>query len=177
LREFDDDTKKMLVEVFPLFWQGGITSLFPLVFQNPTISSSFTAAVIKGLARMCQKNAGKFHAFIQTVGAIKMLVPLWDHSMSPLDRELRADQQPRVFLNHHVFQFGLLITYGRRKYPKPRVNPEDLHGHRILPAVRSPESSSPGFIPDYKEYSMWVRDVLLPYYSFAVGEVTQKGRI
>jgi hypothetical protein len=172
----DDKKKRILVDVFPVFWQGGIEHLFPLFFQNPAVSSLFNRTVVKHLARMSAANPDKFIVFVRKVGAIPLILRTWVKSMSPLDREMRDALSPKLILNPQVLQFTQLITYGRAKWPRPRRPPDDPYGPLLPPEQVLPLWWDKSHIPHYKDYSMWVRDVLFPFYTFMVRELSERMR-
>jgi hypothetical protein len=170
----DERKKRLLIDVFPVFWQGGIEYLFPIFFQNPAVSSLFNRIVVKHLARLSTANPGKFIAFLSRVNAVQLILRTWGAAMSPLSRERCYRPESTLIFNPQVFQLAQLITYGGAKWPKPQRSPDDPYGKPLPPKQVFPQPVDEPYIPDYKEYSVWVRDVLVPLYTLMVSELKQR---
>jgi hypothetical protein len=172
----DDRKMRLLIDVFPVFWKGGIKLLFPIFFQNPAVSSLFNRTVLKHLARLLVADPGKFVTFLSSLGAAELIVTKWPPSMSPLNRETRDRPDPTLLFNPQVLQLAQLITFGGTKWPRPYRPPDDPHEPARPPRQAVPEPPGDKFISEYEKYSEWARDVLFPFYTVMVREFEERMR-
>jgi hypothetical protein len=94
----------MLIDAFPLFWQGGIDYMYPLLFRPVPIKSEFNQAIV---ARICQFRESRFLRYVH------------DHKI--LQEIEKMEPQPkRPDLNPHVFTLAKFIATGKYGKAPPK---------------------------------------------------------
>jgi hypothetical protein len=97
-------TERMLIDAFPVLWQGGIDCMYPLFFRKNPVSSPFNQAMLLRLTRFSR---------------VRLLVFLHDHQI--FDRiaavtDSKSDASPS--LNPHLNAFAGYWATGKKKKAK-----------------------------------------------------------
>jgi hypothetical protein len=140
-----DAEQRMLVEAFPVLWQGGIDHMFPLFFAGPPVSGEFNRALLQAVT-----------------GWNRVRFQTWVHRNQILDRiAAAASDHARsgslVAMNPQVWQFAQFVAFGYHKRltdgqePKRYPVPDEFRG-------------------EYDRFSRFVVTKLLPYLNFLDNE-------
>jgi hypothetical protein len=140
----------MLVDAFPVLWQGGIDYMFPLFFLNPPLSADFNRIMLQ---KMVEWRRVRFLTFCHEHQILDRIIR--SNPMSPLDQTTGGDRfRP---MNPQIWKLAQFISFGACK------------------KVKSGESSRPYRIPDeyaeeYERFSAFVANRLLPYVNLVENE-------
>jgi hypothetical protein len=140
--------QQMLIEAFPIIWQGAIDSMFPLFFRRPVVYSEFNRTF---LTRLCGWSRVRFVSFIRDHHILSRLAEC--ASTSPIGPLAVSGGQKVRAMNPQVWKLARFIATGLLKNSDPQTG-----GPAVPYAV--PDDGS----EEYERFSLFVVDHVLPYF-------------
>jgi hypothetical protein len=140
----------MLVDAFPVLWQGGIDYMFPLFFHNPPLSADFNRIMLQ---KMVEWRRVRFLTFCHEHHILDLIIR--SNPRSPLDNDAGGLVGP---MNPQIWKLAQFITFGTCKKVKPQDPPPVPY--------RIPEE----YAEEYERFSAFVVNRLLPYVNLVENE-------